>query len=163
MKNFVKKGIALGFTNSTGDTIYSGDPVIQVGLVGVSTTTVLDGEEGEMQMEGVYEFPMNGAIPAIGTPLYWNATTKECDTDHTVGAFIGNCAASVCDMDNGVRVLLPGEGHPAGDALTAQPAIADIAVANATDLATAEALANANKAKINAILAALRLAGVIAP
>lgn len=41
--------------------------------------------------------------------------------------------------------------------------IADVSTANATDLASAEALANANKAKINALLAALRTAGILAP
>ena len=43
-----------------------------------------------------------------------------------------------------------------------QSAIANIATADATDEATAVALANATKAKVNAILAALRSAGVIA-
>lgn len=44
-----------------------------------------------------------------------------------------------------------------------QAAIADVATADATDLASAEALANANKAKINEILAMLRTAGVLTP
>lgn len=44
----------------------------------------------------------------------------------------------------------------------AAAAVADIATADATDLATAQALANANKAKINALLAALRTAGLLA-
>lgn len=43
------------------------------------------------------------------------------------------------------------------------PSISNVSVANATDLASAEALANANKAKINALLAALRTAGILAP
>lgn len=42
-----------------------------------------------------------------------------------------------------------------------QAAVADIATADATDLATAQALANATKAKVNALLATLRTAGVI--
>lgn len=42
-----------------------------------------------------------------------------------------------------------------------QAAIADIATADAADLPTAIALANATKAKVNVILAELRLAGVI--
>ena len=40
-------------------------------------------------------------------------------------------------------------------------AITDVTTANATDLATAQALTNANKAKINALLAELRLRGII--
>jgi hypothetical protein len=41
-------------------------------------------------------------------------------------------------------------------------ALADIATANASDLPTAIALANASKAKINALLAAMRAAGILA-
>lgn len=40
--------------------------------------------------------------------------------------------------------------------------IAAIATADATDLATSEALANANKAKINALLVELKAQGLIA-
>jgi hypothetical protein len=39
--------------------------------------------------------------------------------------------------------------------------VATVSTANATDLASAEALANANKAAINAILAALKAAGLM--
>lgn len=46
---------------------------------------------------------------------------------------------------------------------TRQPAIADIATADATDLATAIALVNVCKAKINTELATLRSHGLIAP
>lgn len=49
-------------------------------------------------------------------------------------------------------------------ALVASPAeaVADVAVVDASDLATAIALANANKAKINELLGALRDAGILA-
>lgn len=42
-------------------------------------------------------------------------------------------------------------------------AVANVTTADATDLASAEALANANKAKINELLASLRAAGILAP
>ena len=42
-------------------------------------------------------------------------------------------------------------------------AVANIATADASDPATTQALANANKAKINALLAAMRTAGILAP
>lgn len=41
-------------------------------------------------------------------------------------------------------------------------AVADIATADGSDAATTQALANATKAKVNALLAALRAAGIIA-
>jgi len=40
--------------------------------------------------------------------------------------------------------------------------VASVSTANATDLASAEALANANKVAINALLAALQAAGLMA-
>lgn len=40
-------------------------------------------------------------------------------------------------------------------------AVTDVAAVNASDLATAQALANETKAKLNALLASLRTAGVI--
>ena len=40
--------------------------------------------------------------------------------------------------------------------------VANVTTANATDLASAEALANANKVAINAILASLQAAGLMA-
>jgi hypothetical protein len=51
------------------------------------------------------------------------------------------------------------------DAVTARvaAAVANIATADATDAASAVTLANANKAKINALLAALRTAGLLLP
>lgn len=46
--------------------------------------------------------------------------------------------------------------------LSQAAAVADIATPDATDLASAVTLANNNKAKINALLAALRTAGLVA-
>lgn len=43
-----------------------------------------------------------------------------------------------------------------------QPAIAPITTPNATDLATAIALANANKTTVNALITALQASGVTA-
>lgn len=61
-------------------------------------------------------------------------------------------------------MVIVGAGNVGQAALvTKQSGITNVTTADATDLASAIALANANKAKINAILAALRSAGVIAP
>lgn len=45
----------------------------------------------------------------------------------------------------------------------ASAAVADIATADGTDAATTQALANATKAKVNALLAAMRTAGILTP
>lgn len=45
----------------------------------------------------------------------------------------------------------------------ASVAVADIATADGSDPATTQALANATKAKVNALLAAMRTAGLLTP
>lgn len=57
------------------------------------------------------------------------------------------------------------QGAAAGSAgvVTKQAAITNVTTADAADEATAVALANANKAKINQILVALRAAGILVP
>lgn len=47
--------------------------------------------------------------------------------------------------------------------LTPAAAVADIATADGSDPATTQALANATKAKVNALLASLRAGGFLAP
>lgn len=76
--------------------------------------------------------------------------------------FTQTTAAALKDAGDPQPLVLVG-GTTAGSTslVTKQAAIADVSTANATDLATAQALANANKVKINAILAVLRSAGII--
>lgn len=57
---------------------------------------------------------------------------------------------------------LPVVTEDTAGAIVQADAIADIATANGSDAATTQALANATKATVNTILAALRTAGVIA-
>ena len=72
--------------------------------------------------------------------------------------------------------MIPRESHPftqdkrlidriwykfLSDLPTRSDAVADIATADATNLATAITLANANKAKINELLQNLRTAGIL--
>lgn len=162
MINFVKKGGVIEYINSGGTPILSGSVVVIGGLIGIAVTTIAVGDSGSVNLEGVYELPLNGAIPAIGTVLYWDATNTRCDVLATVGPFIGNSASTVADLAGGVRVLLAGEGRPTSSLVTQQPVIAAIATADGSDAGTTQTLANATKAKVNAILAALKLAGIIA-
>lgn len=133
-----------------------------VGLIGIAVVDIAIADTQEVNLTGMYELPMNGAIPTEGTALYWDVANTRCDTVATVGQFIGNVGSTVAGASGFVRCILPGTGHPTSQALTQTPAIAQIATADATDLASAEALANACKAKINTILTQLHNAGVIA-
>ena len=65
-------------------------------------------------------------------------------------------------MSHGVRAAInPLVREALEDLDRVAAAVADEATANASDLATAIALANALKTKVNALLAALRAAGLM--
>lgn len=162
MINFVKSGDVVNYTNGGGTTITSGSPVPFNGLIGIAIADILAGATGALQMEGMFELPMNGAIPDVGTELYWDTVHTRCDTDPTVGPFIGNVGEPISELVGGVRVILPENGRPKSDALTQQVDIPNVATANATDLPSAEALANQLKTTLNATLTMLRAAGVMA-
>lgn len=90
-----------------------------------------------------------------------------------VGLFYLKYQGIKMEVSHEIKAALNGSiANPAAaqmviDSLEATPAmaaaVANIATADATDLPTAEALANATKAKVNALLAALRTAGLMAP
>jgi predicted RecA/RadA family phage recombinase len=128
-------------------------------IFGVSTDVVAEAAEGIFETEGVHELAKTSAQAwAVGDRIYWDDTNKRCDTDSTVGMFIGvateiaaNPTAVGMVKLQGPSVLLEG----------AQAHIADEATANGSDAATTQALANALKAKLNVLLAQLRLAGIL--
>lgn len=63
-----------------------------------------------------------------------------------------------------IKVAIPDKAAAAeliADSSGVAAHVANVATADATDLASAEALANANKVAINAILAALQAAGLM--
>lgn len=71
--NKVCEGERLNYTNSSGVSITSGSPVLVGKLFGVACTTMLDGESGVLDLEGVYEIrKANGAVTQ-GADLYWDA------------------------------------------------------------------------------------------
>jgi hypothetical protein len=81
-----------------------------------------------------------------------------------LGAFSGSPGAGSFSLSGDVLLATGKAVKVAGNQVLTnrQTAIADVTTANATDLTTAIALANANKAKINTILAMLRTHGLIA-
>jgi len=71
--NKICKGDRLDYTNSSGVTISSGAPVLVGKVLCVACTTMLNGETGALDTEGVYEIrKANGAI-SQGVALYWDA------------------------------------------------------------------------------------------
>lgn len=120
--------------------------------------------------EGVFTLPKTSAQAwTEGQRVYWDDGNDRADTDAAVGALIGVAAAVAANPSSTGSVRLNGSAPELDEG--AQAAIADLALTALTDSpATADALRDdltANweaqiEGKVNAILAALRAAKVIA-
>lgn len=159
MQNFIQSGKHV--TLAAPYDVASGAGFLVGAIFAVAVRSALSGNPVEGCREGVHELPKTSAQAwTQGQKIYWDDANKRCDSDSTVGQLIGMAADAAANPSATGKVIL---NCCAPSTLEGpQAAIADIATADATDLASAEALANANKAKINAILAALRAAGIIA-
>lgn len=158
MDNYIQPGKTLTFTAPYA--LASGAGFLVGSLFAVATRAAAQGDPVEGDRFGVYSLAKTSAQAwAFGDKIYWDNTNKRCDTDSTVGMLIGSATAAAADPSSTGSVVLNGTAPDTSEG--PQAAIADIATANASDLTTAQALANANKATTNLILAALRNAGII--
>lgn len=160
MDNYIQKGSVLTFVAPYDVASGAG---FQVGAIfAIATRAALAGAPVEGCREGVYTLPKTNAQAwTQGQKIYWDDTNKRCDSDGTVGMLIGVATEAAANPSTTGKVLLNGCAPASSEG--PQAAIADIATADAADLASAEALANACKAKINTLLAELRAVGVILP
>jgi predicted RecA/RadA family phage recombinase len=156
--NYIHEGDVLDLTAPYA--VSSGDGA-QIGSVfGVAINDLANGVTGPFARCGVFDLTaLSTATGAQGAKVYWDNTNKRADTDGTVGILVGVLEVAKANGDTTARVVLNEAVTDAAEG--PQAAEADIATANATDLASAVALANANKAKINALLAKLRTFGII--
>jgi predicted RecA/RadA family phage recombinase len=133
----------------------------QVGAIfAVAAVAALLGAAVEGVREGVFTLPKTAAQAwAQGDKIYWDNVNKRCDSDSTVGLLIGAAAVNAANPSATGDVVLTSSIPSSSEG--PQAAIADVATANATDLATAQALANSLKATLNTLLAELRTYGVL--
>ena len=131
------------------------------GFVGITRLDIRAGELGALAVSGVFETPKADEAIDVGDPVYWDETnevaTKE-KTDVYLGTAVYNAQASsefVCYLLNASASAGAASGSGSGSA-----AIADLG-ALTSDSGCSESMA-VLKEKINAILEALRSAGVIA-
>jgi len=158
MKNFIQEGDSLSVVAPYN--VESGAGVLVGSIFGIAICSAVAGAILDIEREGVYALAKTSAQAwTYGQKIYWDDTNKRCDSDSTVGPLIGAAAAAAANPSSQAAVVLNGT-IPFG-LEGAQAAIADIAVANATDAATAAALANACKATLNSLLAELRIIGII--
>jgi len=155
MKNFVQEGKSLNFT--AGATYSSGDPVVLGAIMGIVAGDVASGDVGVAMVEGVMSVSKVSAEEWVyGDRIYWDASaakfTNVLDTDVT---FAGIAVEAAANPSSTGKVLL---NVGAGRAAT----VAAEATADGSDAATTQALANALKVKVNAILVALKNADLMA-
>lgn len=160
MINFIQKGGTLTFAAPYD--VASGAGFLVGAMFAVAVRAALSGAPVEGLRKGVFTLPKTSAQAwTQGQKVYWDDSNKRCDSDGTVGLLIGT-AAEIAANPTATGIVVLNCCAPSG-LEGPQAAIADIATADATDLASAETLANATKAKFNTLLAELRIAGIILP
>ena len=159
MKIKVQEGDVLDYANG-GSAISSGDIVAISEMIGVAETDIAANETGAVAIKGVFSVTKVGSQAwSVGDKIFWDKTntqfTKTASSDADVLAgYAVEAVGSGAGETTGKVLLIPGIGKKAA-------AVADEATADGSDPATTQALANALKTKVNALLAALRAAGVI--
>jgi predicted RecA/RadA family phage recombinase len=154
MKNFIQKGNVLQYT--AGADVSSGDVVVSGDYVGIAVADIANGETGSVSIEGVYELAKEASlVVAQGDKLYWATDDEEVTLDVS-DTPIGTAFEASGSAATTVLVRL------AGDSATAQAEnVAQVTTADGTDAGTTQALANALKASLNAVLSALKDAGIM--
>lgn len=107
MKNFIKPGKIISYTNG-GSAINSGDVVVISGVgVGIATGDIANGAEGELLMEGIVSVTKNAGSPiSFGVPLFWDAGSGYVTTTPGSHQLIGYCAKAALSADTSVQVAL---------------------------------------------------------
>ena len=98
MKNFIKNGDRMTWTNGTGAAVLSGDPVVVGDRVYVACVDTLDGQSGELATTGVFRLPKKAATAVNQGKMAYLATAtvdlSESATDAVqAGVFWASAAA----------------------------------------------------------------------
>lgn len=156
MKNYICEGERIETVAPTGG-ITSGDLFLIGSKVAVSQDTAAEGVAIVGYLSGVFSIPKAVGAITIGQPLYFVSANSNVSTTAAGGVLAGYAYVAALSADTEVQMLLV-DNVQGGQAATVDA----ISTANATDLATAQALANQLKTTVNAILVALKAAGLMA-
>ena len=152
---YVQKGEAIDYRPS--ENVPAGTIVPFAGFVGITRLDIRAGELGALAVSGVFETPKADEAIDVGDPVYWdeaNEVATKQKTDVYLGTAIYNAQAS----SEFVNYLLNASASAGSGSVSA--AIADLG-ALTSDSGCSESM-GVLKEKINAILEALRSAGIIA-
>ena len=107
MKNFVKPGKCIKWTNDTGADIPSGQAVTIGDIVVVTTGIIKAGAQGEVLTEGVCRLSkLAGEAFGFGVKLYWDNTNKRLTTTASTHKAIGFCAEIELSASTSAEVKL---------------------------------------------------------
>ena len=84
MQNLIQKGLTLRYKNSGSQVIPGGSLVVLPACVGVAVFDIAPGEEGVLNMSGVYSLPKAAGAIAQGVKVYASASGQiSTDTGDT--------------------------------------------------------------------------------
>ncbi len=155
MTNKIQAGHSMEYANA-GSAIASGDVVPLVDRCGVALTAIAaTSGKGTLELEGVYEIAKDDDESfAQGDQLFFDASDSTITKTAAGNTPIGIATEVALTAAVVGRVRLQPQPKRAAN-------VAAVATADGSDAATTEALANALKVSVNAILTSLKNAGLM--
>jgi predicted RecA/RadA family phage recombinase len=155
MKNNVQAGKTL--TVAAPRTVLSGEGVLVGNIFGIASDDATSGANLEIVTEGVFDITKDTDTFSQGDKVYWDNSAFKATSDAGANKLIGVAIQAQLTGDSTARTKL-NEVSTSNQATT----VAAVTTADATDLASAEALAIQLKTSLNAVIAALKAAGMMA-
>ena len=167
LARFVQKGESIDYRAETP--VAAGDVIIQDNLAGIARLDIPEGKLGSLAVVGVFDIAKDDSAVTAGNAVYWNAEARKATVDKTGNQYLGKAILDADTSGETVRVLL----NAASDfvaSISSAAAITDLTdnsggtasdTVPESDAGSRDAVASLT-AKVNAILAALRSANIIA-
>jgi predicted RecA/RadA family phage recombinase len=113
MKNFVKEGRMLSWTNGTGAAVSAGALVVVGSTPGVAAGDIANGADGELATEGVFTLPaVNTAAITQGAPCYYDSSAKKITPTAEDNKYVGIAWTAKAEAGTTVDVKLAVGYHP---------------------------------------------------
>ena len=167
LARFVQKGESIDYRPDTP--VAAGDVVVQDNLVGIARLDIPAGTLGSLAVVGVFDIAKDSSAVAAGNAVYWDAEAKKATTAKTGNQYLGKAILDADASGETVRVLLNAVSDFVASIASAA-AIADLTdesggtpsdIVPVSDAGSRDAVASLTS-KVNAILAVLRSANIIA-
>lgn len=156
MKNQISTGISMNVVAPSGGLV-SGAPYVVGGKLTVCVASGAEGVTIAVNNLGVYELAKAAGAIGQGAIVYYDETAEDITTTASGNVFAGFAHEAELTGATTVKVNI----NPNASALVQVANVADEDTADGSDAATTQALANALKAKVNELLAAIKAAGVM--